>query len=397
MIRNVLFCATALAVIATAPVDAATKRKTVPAASAALPASNPFAKPSTLPLETPDFSKIKDSDYLPALLAGMEQQKREITAIANQKATPTFENTVAAMERSGLLLERAGLAFNAVNGANTNDTLQATDTKTSPLFAAHNDFIYLNEKLFQRFKYLHDHQAELNLNPEQAKLLDVYYKQFVHAGRNSRLPSRRSSRRSTSNSARSRPRSARSCLPQRRPALCMSMTRPPSPAFLRNSSPRRRKLQRDARCRLCHPTAEHDAAALARIADQSRHAAEVVRSEPQSRGARKRQRHSRDRQQACAAAREESGAVRAPNFADYNLYDQMAKDRATAVGFLDRLAPAVASRSARMVRHRRACEVRGATFQPTAADWNYYAEQIRKQRYALSSDELKPISSSTRS
>ena len=57
------------------------------------------------------------------------------------------------MERSGLLLERASLAFNAVNGANTNDTLQATDTKTAPLFAAHNDFIYLNPKLFQRFKY----------------------------------------------------------------------------------------------------------------------------------------------------------------------------------------------------------------------------------------------------
>src|SRR5207248_4474424 len=85
-------------------------------------------------------------------------------------------------ERSGLLLERANLAFSAVNGANTNDTLQATDTKTSPLLAAHNDFIYLNAKLFQRFKTLHNHQADLNLNPEQAKLLDVYYKQFVHAG-----------------------------------------------------------------------------------------------------------------------------------------------------------------------------------------------------------------------
>ena len=79
---------------------------------------------------------------MPALLAGMAQQKREVTAIANQTATPTFDNTVVAMERSGLLLERANLAFYAVNGANTNDTLQATDTKTSPLFAAHNDFIY---------------------------------------------------------------------------------------------------------------------------------------------------------------------------------------------------------------------------------------------------------------
>src|SRR5437762_4896662 len=180
MIRNILLGATALALVA-APAASA-PRKTAATASASLPASNPFAKPSTLPLETPDFSRIKDSDYLPALLAGMAQQKREVTAIANQKAAPTFDNTVAEMERSGLLLERASLAFSAVNGANTNDTLQATDTKTAPLFAAHNDFIYLNAKLFARVKYLHDHQAELNLNPEQAKLLDVYYKQFVHAG-----------------------------------------------------------------------------------------------------------------------------------------------------------------------------------------------------------------------
>src|SRR5678815_4971445 len=94
-----------------------------------------FATPSSLPFGTPDFSRIKDSDYLPALLAGMAEQKREVGAIANQTAPPTFDNTVVAMEKSGLLLERANLAFSAVNGANTNDTLQATDTKTSPLFA----------------------------------------------------------------------------------------------------------------------------------------------------------------------------------------------------------------------------------------------------------------------
>src|SRR5215213_5572564 len=181
MIRKLLLASAAVAVFAS-PASAAPKKPAAAAASATLPASNPFAKPSTLPLQAPDFSRIKDSDYLPALLAGMAQQKREVTAIANQKTTPTFDNTLAAMERSGLLLERARNAFDAVNGANTNDVLQAVDTKTAPLLAAHSDFIYLDAKLFQRFKYLHDHQAELNLNPEQAKLLDVYYKQFVHAG-----------------------------------------------------------------------------------------------------------------------------------------------------------------------------------------------------------------------
>jgi len=183
MIRKLLLATAALAVVTAGPALAAAPKKAAkPAATATLPASNPFARPSTLPFNTPDFSRIKDSDYLPALLAGMAEQKREVLAIANNPAPPTFNNTLAALERSGQMLERAGLAFSAVNGANTNDTLQETDTKTAPLLAAHSDFINLNAKLFGRVKYLHDHQAELNLNPEQAKLLDVWYKQMVHAG-----------------------------------------------------------------------------------------------------------------------------------------------------------------------------------------------------------------------
>jgi peptidyl-dipeptidase Dcp len=182
MIRNLLLASAAVAMATVAQPALAAPAKNAATASATLPASNPFAKPSTLPFQAPDFSKIKDSDYLPAILAGMAQQKREIAAIANSPAEPTFGNTVVAMERSGQLLERAYLAFSAVNGANTNDTLQEIDSKTSPLLAAHNDFIYLNPKLFQRFKTLHDNQASLNLTPEQAKLLDVYYKQFIKAG-----------------------------------------------------------------------------------------------------------------------------------------------------------------------------------------------------------------------
>jgi peptidyl-dipeptidase Dcp len=139
MIRTFLLATAAFAIVTTAPAQAAAAR-TSTAASTALPASSPFARPSTLPFQTPDFSKIKDSDYLPAILAGMAEQKREVSAIANQAATPTFGNTVVAMERSGQLLERANNAFNAVNGANTNDVLQATDTRTSPLLAAHSDF-----------------------------------------------------------------------------------------------------------------------------------------------------------------------------------------------------------------------------------------------------------------
>jgi peptidyl-dipeptidase Dcp len=392
MIRNVLLATAALAVATTPLAAAPAPKKANPAGSASLTASNPFAKASALPFETPDFSKIKDRDYLPALLTGMAQQKAEVTAIANQKATPTFDNTVVAMEKSGLLLERANLAFNAVNGANTNETLQATDTKTAPLFAAHNDFIYLNAKLFQRFKYLHDHQAGLNLDPEQAKLLDVYYKQFVHAGAE---------------------------LPPAKQAQLKVLNKRLSTLSTQFSQ----KLLAAAKAGALHVT---DKAALAGLSDQQIAAAEQAAKDRKVAGyvlplqnttqqpALESLTSHDTRQKLFEASlnRAEHGDANdtraivtelaqlraqkaalfgAANFADYTLYDQMAKNRATAVGFLDRLAPAVSAKEKQEWADITAlAKSQGATFQPTAADWNFYAEQIRKQRYALNSEDLKP-------
>jgi len=391
MIRNLLLASAALAVISTAPATAATHKATS-TATARLPASSPFAKPSTLPFGTPDFSRIKDSDYLPALLAGMAEQKREVTAIANNPAAPTFDNTVVAMEKSGLLLERANLAFNAVNGANTSDTLQATDTKTAPLFAAHNDFINLNPKLFQRFKYLHDHQAELNLNPEQAKLLDVYYKQFVHAG--AELPPAKQVELKAINKRLSTLQSAfgiKLLAAAKAGALHVE-----DAAALAGLSPEKlASAQEAAKSRklsgyvlpLQNTTQQPSLESLTNHATrQQLFEASLNRAEHGDAN------DTRALVSELAQLRAKKAALfGAANFADYNLYDQMAKDRATAVGFLDRLAPAVSAKERTEWSDIVAlANSQGATFQPTAADWNFYAEQIRKQRYALNSDDTKP-------
>src|SRR4051812_23166292 len=390
MIRYILLATAALAVVP-APAEAAA-RKPAATASATLPASNPFAKPSTLPLETPDFARIKDSDYLPALLAGMAQQKREVTAIANQTPTPTFDNTVVAMERSGLLLERANLAFNAVNGANTNDTLQATDTKTAPLFAAHNDFIYLNAKLFQRFKYLHDHQTELNLNPEQAKLLDVYYKQFVHAG--AELPPAKQAELKVINKRLSTLQSAfgqkllaaaKAGALQVEDASALAGLSQEQLASAQDAAKGRKvsgyviPLQNTTQQPLLDSLTSHDTR-------QKLFEASLNRAEHSDAN------DTRGIVSELAQLRAKKAALfGVANFADYNLYDQMAKDRATAIGFLDRVAPAVAAKERQEWSDIVGlAKSQGANFQPTAADWNFYAEQIRKQRYALSADDVKP-------
>jgi peptidyl-dipeptidase Dcp len=392
MIRKLLFASAAIAVASPAFAAPAPHKTHI---SATLPASNPFAKPSTLPFEAPDFSKIKDTDYLPALLAGIAQQKAEIARIANNPAPANFENTVVAMERSGALLERANLAFQAVNGANTNDVLQATDTKISALWApeyAHPDYIYLNQKLFQRFKYLHDHQAELKLNPEQAKLLDVYYGQFVHAG--AELPAAKQAQLKTMNA--------------RLGTLQTQFTH---------------KLLAAAKSGALHVT---DAAALAGLSNEQLAAAKKAAEDRKLTGyvlplqnttqqpALESLTSHDTRQKLFDASlnRAEKGdandtraiiseiaQLRAKKaellgyktYADYALFDQMAKDRATAVGFLDRLAPATAAKQKQEAADIRAlAKAQGATFTPTPADWTYYSEQIRKQRYALNNDELKP-------
>ncbi len=391
MIRNILLATAALAVVSAAPASAAT-RKPSATASATLPASNPFAKPSTLPLETPDFSRIKDSDYLPALLAGMAQQKREVTAIANQAAAPTFDNTVVAMEKSGLLLERAGLAFSAVNGANTNDTLQATDTKTAPLYAAHSDFIFLNAKLYQRFKTLHDQQAELNLNPEQAKLLDVYYKQFVHAGAEL-SPAKQTQLKAINQRLSTLQTAFGQKLLAAAKAGALHVTDPSalaglSPAQIANAqqTAKDRKvagyvlpMQNTTQQPASDSLTSHDT--RQKLLDASLNRAEHGDAND-----------TRSTVSEIAQLRARKAALfGAANFADYTLYDQMAKDRATAVGFLDRLAPAVANKERQEWTDIVAlAKSQGATFQPTAADWNFYSEQIRKQRYALNNDDLKP-------
>jgi peptidyl-dipeptidase Dcp len=155
-----------------------------PAAAPALDAANPFAQPSSLPLNYPAFDKIRNEHFLPAYAAGMAEHLREIDAIASNRAAPTFENTIVAMERAGQMLARVSAVFSNLQTANTNEVLDAVDREMSPRLAAHSDAIYLNPALFQRVKTLHAKRASLGLDAESRHLLERVYKEFVRAGAN---------------------------------------------------------------------------------------------------------------------------------------------------------------------------------------------------------------------
>lgn len=145
---------------------------------------NPFYVESTLPYSAPDFSKIKVEHFKPALLKGIEEKRAEIDAIANNTEEPTFENTIVAMEKSGELLTRTSRVFYALSSADTNETIQEVSEEMAPKLSELSDGIYLNDKLFQRIKTLHNQKDELDLDAESLKLLEEYYDDFVVAGAN---------------------------------------------------------------------------------------------------------------------------------------------------------------------------------------------------------------------
>src|SRR5438477_9252509 len=130
-------------------------------AEAQLPTSNPFATPSSLLYQAPDFSHITNDDFQPAIEEGMRQQLAEVGAIIRDPSAPTFANTILPLEHSGEMLGRVQRVFGGLTQSNTNDTLQAVQRALAPRLAAHRDAINLNDTLFQRIKSLYDRRSSL--------------------------------------------------------------------------------------------------------------------------------------------------------------------------------------------------------------------------------------------
>jgi peptidyl-dipeptidase Dcp len=389
LIRSLLL-GTAIATLAV-PATAAPVRKAV--ASATLPASNPFSARSSLYLQAPRYDQIKDSHYEPAMVAGIAQQRREITAIANDPKTPTFENTIVALERSGELLERVSLAFSAVAGANTNDALQAVETRMAPRFAAHTDFIFLNPKLFGRVQSLYNRRDSLNLNPEQARLLQVQYDNFIRAGAQL-SPAKQTQLKAMNLTLGNLETSFGQKLLAATKAGALHVTDKAALAGLGDDAIA--AAEKDAKSRglkgyvlpLQNTTMQPALASLTnRATREALYKASVTRA---SKGDAN---DTRPLIPQIAQLRAKKAALLGfPNWAAYKLGDQMAKTPETAIGFLGRLAPAVAAKQRAEAADIQALITKqGGNFQAQPWDWDFYAEQIRKERYALDDAALKPF------
>ncbi len=146
--------------------------------------SNPFFTAYNTPFQVPAFDQIEYAHYVPAFEEGIRQHSEEIAAIVDNAEAPNFENTILAFDKSGKVLTRVSYVFYNLNGANTNDEMQEIARKISPLTSKHSDDISLNPKLFERIKAVYDNRMEAGLDDQQIRVVEKYYKDFERQGAN---------------------------------------------------------------------------------------------------------------------------------------------------------------------------------------------------------------------
>ena len=176
--RQLLFAVTLMLMAIGMTMTSCTKPAEKPASE------NPFFAEYKTPFQVPPFDIIKPEHFIPAYEAGMSEHKVEIEALINNPDPPDFENTIAALDRSGRLLNNVSRVFGGLSGANTNDELKAIQKEMSPRLAAHRDEINLNKKLFERVKAVFEQRGNMGLTPEQMYLLENIYKGYVRSGAN---------------------------------------------------------------------------------------------------------------------------------------------------------------------------------------------------------------------
>jgi peptidyl-dipeptidase Dcp len=358
------------------------------AADAPFGPGNPFYAPSTLPFQAPPFDKIHDSDYQPAIEAGMAEQMKEIRAMADNPDQPTFENTIVAMEKSGQLLNRVTEVFGAVTSANTNPDLQKVEQTETPKLAAHNDAIYLDEKLYRRVEAIYQQRAALNLDPESLRLVEFCYREFVHAGanlseahkhelkklnqeistlendfKNKLLAATRTAAYTTTDKS----KLAGLSEVQLGAAAETAKTRKQEGWVLALQNTTQQPLLADLNDRATRQALFEDSWNRAERGGPNDTRATIIRL--------------------VQLRADKAKLLGFPNFAAWKLEDQMAKTPEAALRFMDALVPASTANAAGEAKDIQKL-MNGGEVEPW--DWDFYSKQVRKAKYDIDDAQVRP-------
>ncbi len=365
----------------------------LPSAAGDVAKDNPFFQARTAPFQAPPFDKIAKEHFLPAFREGIRREQAEIDAITENRKAPTFANTIAAMDHSGIFLNDVSSVFYALLGAETSDDLQAIARELSPLLSTHNDNISLNAKLFARVKAVYDRRQKLVLTPEESFLLENTYKGFVRSG--AQLDEAQKERLrainqqlsmlglkfgqqmlAETNSSRividspeglaGLPESVRAMGADTAKSLGLEgkwvfTTQVPSMIpFLQSST------RRDLREGL------HRAYFMRGDRDNENDNKEIVR-------------------QIVSLRAERARLLGYPTYAHFVLEERMAKDPATVMAFLQKLwAPALERAGQEAAEMQAIIDREKGGFQLASWDWWHYAEKLRQEKYAFDDALLRP-------
>ena len=360
----------------------------IPAPDASL-STNPFMNKSGLQYQAPEFDKIKDEHFKPAFDYGMKVQLAEIDDIANNPAEPTFGNTILALENSGEILKRAQIVFYNLTGSNTNPALQKLEEEYAPVFSGLSDKIYLNEKLYSRIKAM----SSENLGAEEKRVLELYRTNFEIAGANLSAENKEKVKKINEELATLSTQFTSKLLDARKNGGVVITDVKELDGL---SADEIAAAAADAKA------AGHEGKYLLTLLNttqqpllqnlKNRATREKLFKASWYRAEKGNADDTRSILERQAKLRMEKAHLSGKkSFAEWKLQDQMAKTPENAMNLLAQLAkPAVetAKRESNEIQALIDKQKGGFTVEPW--DWNFYSEQVRKAKYDLDENEIKP-------
>ncbi|SIT96331.1 peptidyl-dipeptidase Dcp [Epilithonimonas bovis DSM 19482] len=352
-------------------------------------ADNPFFHKSSLQYQAPEFDKIKDEHFKPAFDFGLKQHTQEIEKIANNPEKPTFENTIVAMEKSGEVLNRATIVFYNLTSSNTNTTLQKLEEEYAPIFASHSDNIYLNDKLYQRIKNISDN----GLDAESKRLLQYYRQNFDIAGAALSSQQKNELKEVNQQLAKLETQFSNKLLEARKQGgLLISDVKELDGL----SADEIAAVAADAKI------AGHDGQYLLALQNttqqpllqnlKNRATREKLFKASWLRAEKGDKNDTRETIQQLVKLRLKKAQILGKkSFAEWRLQDQMAKKPEAAMNLMKQIAqPAVETAKREQAEIQELIKSQGGNFEVQPWDWNFYSEQVRKAKYDLDENQIKP-------
>ncbi|MBE9549810.1 MAG: M3 family metallopeptidase [Proteobacteria bacterium] len=360
-------------------------------ASANTECTNPFFKEWNTPYGTAPFAEIKFEYYRPAFDAAIDETRMDIAYIVDNEAAPTFENTIVALDMAGPLMNRVAGVFYNLASADTNDDLKALSTEMSPILAALQDEVNLNEKLWMRIKTVWDQRASLDLNTEQTKLLTDTYKGFARRGANLNDADKETLTGINKELAELTTKFGQDWLTENNAfELVLDETDLAGLPESVRASGKSAATQKGLDDKWVYGLNRTGINPFLTYSDR-RDLREKIYTAYIKRGSNSNATDSRETLRRIANLRlQRANLLGYPTHADYVLEVNMAKNPKNVYGLLDKIWPAAQDRARQEVKDmQKLINAEGGDYKLKAWDWRKYSEQVRKARYDLDEEAIK--------